>query len=249
MLDAGAVSRKDGLIVRPICWLHISDIHMRVCDAWSQDVVLKAMCEHIQRQRSDGTAADFILATGDIAFSGKTDEYALAATFFNALSTASGVPKERIFCIPGNHDIDRDRQKMCFLGARASLQDQNRTDALLATGEDLETLLKRQESYRRFQNVYFAGQDRTLTDDGLGYVSRLTIEDIRLAIVGFDSAWLAEGGISDHGKLLIGERQAINALTLAQECDDPPHIIVGMSHHPLHLLQEFDRLPVQNRVG
>jgi hypothetical protein len=64
--------------VRPICWLHISDIHMRACDAWSHDVVLKAMCEDIERQRTEGTAADFILATGDLAFSGKTEEYALA---------------------------------------------------------------------------------------------------------------------------------------------------------------------------
>jgi hypothetical protein len=121
---------------------------------------------------------------------------------------------------------------VCFLGARTSLQDQNRVDAILVGGEDLETLLKRQQSYRRFQDTYFTGQDRNSTADGLGYVSRLTIEDVRLAIVGLDSAWLAEGNVTDHGKLLIGERQVINALRLAQECDDPPHIIVGMAHHP-----------------
>ncbi len=158
----------------------------------------------------DGTGAPG--RTGDLAFSGKADDYALAAGFFDALTAASGVPKERIFCIPGNHDIDRDRQKLSFLGARTFLQDQNRTDALLAGGEDLETLLERQENYRRFQNSYFTGQDRTPTADGLGYVSRLTIEDVRLAIVGLDSAWLAQGGVEDHGKLLIGERQLINAI-------------------------------------
>ncbi len=157
--------------MRPIYWLHISDIHARRSDAWSQDVVLTAMCEHIARQRANGTSADFILATGDLAFSGKASEYALAAEFFDALSTASGVPKEHIFCIPGNHDIDRDRQNLCFRGARASLQDQNRIDSMLEAGDDLETLLKRQENYRGFQNSYFKGQDRTQTDDGLSYVS------------------------------------------------------------------------------
>ena len=123
------------------------------------------------------------------------------------------------------------------------LKDQNRIDAVLGTGEELETLLKRQENYRRFQNSYFDRQKRNWTDEKLGYGSPLVIEDIRLAIVGLDSAWLAEGGLSDHGNLLIGEHQAINALKLARESDDVPHIIVGMAHHPFHLLKEFDRRP------
>lgn len=104
--------------MRPICWLHISDIHMSARDAWSQDVVLTAMCGQIKQQRAKGEAADFILVTGDLAFSGKAGEYALVAEFFDALCAASGVPKERMFCVPGNHDIDRDRQILCLLGAR-----------------------------------------------------------------------------------------------------------------------------------
>jgi hypothetical protein len=56
--------------MRSICWLHISDIHMRVSDAWSQDIVLQAMCADIAEQCKEGTIPDFILATGDLAFSG-----------------------------------------------------------------------------------------------------------------------------------------------------------------------------------
>ena len=234
--------------MRPICWLHISDIHLRLDNEWPQDVVLNAMCGNIEKQRSEGIAADFILVTGDIAFSGRSEEYKLAASFFDNLQTASGVAKERIFCIAGNHDIDRDRQKFCFRGARSELRSVGQVDAFLEGGENLETLLKRQQNYRQFQQSYFASQERTLTADGLGYVSRLEIDEIQLAIVGLDSAWLAEGGMDDHGKLFIGERQAINAIKLAQGGEVPPNIIVGMAHHPLHLLQDFDRQPVQNRI-
>lgn len=235
--------------MRAICWLHVSDIHLRACDAWSQDVVLGAMCDRIREQRREGhVTPDFIVATGDIAFSGKSSEYALAADFFDALSAASGVFKDRIFCIPGNHDIDRERQKLCFLGARQSLQNQSKIDELLAGGEDLETLLKRQENYRNFQSTYFSGQGRISTPSGLGYVSRLTVEDVRLAIVGFDSAWLANGGLDDHGKLVVGERQVIDAINLVNDGGDPPHIVIGMAHHPFHLLQEFDRRPITRAI-
>lgn len=232
--------------MRQICWLHISDIHMRVSEAWSHDVVLRVMCEDIARQRGEGTPADFILATGDLAFSGKADEYRLAAEFFDALSAASAVPKGRIFCIPGNHDVDRDRQKMCFEGARHVLQDMSHVDSFLTPGEDFETLLKRQENYRSFLESCFRGQDRVWTPEGLGYVSCVVVDDVRLVIVGLNSAWLAEGGLSDHGKLLLGERQVVDALALAARLD--PHVVIAMAHHPLRLLQEFDRGPVQRRI-
>jgi predicted phosphodiesterase len=204
------------------------------------------MCEDVARKRAGGVLFDFILATGDLAFSGKADEYKLVGELFDALALASGVPKSKIFCIPGNHDIERDRQKMCFRGARGHLESQNRIDLLLSPGDDLETLLRREESYREFQGSYFTGQQRIATDDGLGYVSHFVKDDVQVAILGVDSAWLAEGGIEDHGKLLIGERQMINAIALASQRH--PHIVIGMAHHPFHVLQDFDRRCVQARA-
>ncbi len=233
--------------MRPIRWLHISDIHLSVGTQWSQDVVLEAMRRHIKKQ-AEGTAVDFILLTGDMAYSGKSEEYALVADFLDALCAAAAVPKERVFCVPGNHDIDRDRNQLCFQGARATLQDPGRVDAVLEGGEDLETLLVRQANYRDFQQEYFAGQERTRTSDSLGYVSWLAVEDIRFAIIGLDSAWLAGGGVEDHGKLLVGKRQVIDACSLARQGNESPHIVIAMIHHPLHLLQEFDRRTAMNRV-
>ncbi len=234
--------------MRPIHWLHLSDLHMRERDSWSQDIVLKAMHDHIYKDFSEGIKADFILVTGDLTFSGRATEYRLVEEFFDALSIASRVTKESIYCIPGNHDIDRDRNKLCFEGARKVLQNMSAVDSLLEGQDDLETLATRQENYRRFQEAYFSEQKRIGTEDQLGYVSRITLDDVHIAIVGLNSAWLAEGGLADHGKLLIGERQVINAINLIKKHDQRPHIIIGMAHHPLHLLCEFDRRPVQNRI-
>jgi 3',5'-cyclic AMP phosphodiesterase CpdA len=235
--------------MRCISWLHISDIHMRPRDTWPQQVVMSAMCEDIRAKRPD-RPVDFVLVTGDLAFGGKAEEYDLVGCFLDDLSTASGVPRDHIFCIPGNHDIDRDRQKFCFQGARAALQDSGSTDAFLGSPgtDDFRTLMARQENYRRFQASYFAGQERTSTADDLGYVARLAIDGVRIAIIGLDTAWLANGGIEDHMKLLLGERQILNALSLAIETADPPHIVVAMGHHPLHLLQDFDRRAALRRI-
>jgi predicted phosphodiesterase len=209
--------------------------------------VARALSEDIARRHQNGEEIDFILISGDLAFSGKEDQYALAAAFCDSLCAACDIPKERVFCIPGNHDIDRNKQKLAFLGGR-TLRDQTAIDSLLDPADDVETLLKREANYRAFQLAYFAGQDRTVTSDGLGYVSFLTIDGVTISILGLDSAWLAEGDVGDHGKLLIGERQVLNALDILDGAATPAHVVIGMVHHPLHLLQEFDRYPVQYRL-
>ena len=68
---------------------------------------MRAMCGAISQQRDEGTRFDFVLATGEVAYAGKPQDYRLAAGFFEAVGAASGVPKASIFCVPGNHDIDR----------------------------------------------------------------------------------------------------------------------------------------------
>lgn len=232
--------------MRPVIWLHLSDFHLRDSQAWAQDLVLSAMCKDIERRRADAGVIDFVLATGDLAFAGKAHEYDRAAAFFDEVTRVAGVARERIFCIPGNHDVDRDRQRTCFTGARHILRSQNDIDSFLGSPEELETLLQRQENYRRFQGTYFTGQEKKWTPDGLGYVSAIVVEDLRIAIVGINTAWLSEGGSSDHGRLLAGERQVIDALVIASKAD--AHLVIAMGHHPLHLLNDFDRRPVQRRI-
>jgi hypothetical protein len=232
--------------MRAVTWLHISDFHLCDSQAWAQDVVLPALCKDIERQRERADTIDFVLATGDLAFAGKAGEYERAAAFFDEFVRVAGVPRERIFCVPGNHDVDRDRQKMCFAGARHLLQSENEIDVFLGSPEEVAALLQRQAHYYRFQESYLPTQDRVWTADRLGYVSLVTVEDLRIAIVGLNTAWLAEGGLSDHGKLLAGERQIIDALRIADEAR--PHVLIAMGHHPFRLLNHFDARPVQRRI-
>ena len=146
--------------MRPITWLQISDFHLRDSQAWAQDVVLSAMCKDIARHRHAVGTIDFVLATGDLAFAGKANEYERASAFFDEVVKVAGISHDRIFCIPGNHDVDRDRQKMCFAGARHVLRSQNEIDNFLGSPEELATLLLRQEHFHKFQDTYFSGQTR-----------------------------------------------------------------------------------------
>ncbi len=233
-------------MIPTINWLHISDIHLRIGQEWQQRHVLKALQEGIKKYVFNGHAISFILVSGDLAYSGSEKEYLLAEQFISELSDFAMVPRELIFCIPGNHDVERNKQKLAFRGARQQLQNQSEIDSLLADGDELNTLLLRINNYKRFQEKVFARQERKYTDSKLSYVSSFSVNDVKFSIIGLNTAWLSEGDITDNGKLLIGERQIIDSIELAKK--ENPNIMISMGHHPFHLLHECDRITVQLKV-
>src|SRR2546426_4288173 len=91
-----------------VTWLHISDFHIRGGDPYDRDVVLRTLIKSANKFRERGRAPDLIFATGDIAYSGKPDQYELATRFFDDLLKATGLQRRNLYVIPGNHDADRD---------------------------------------------------------------------------------------------------------------------------------------------
>ena len=232
--------------MRPLTWLHISDFHFREEERWAQNTVLRSMLDDIQRRCDGGLEVDFVLVTGDLAYSGDVSQYALAGLFLSDLSTTANLPSRMIFCVPGNHDVKRDYQKACFLGARQLLQSENEIYTFLADRAERQTLLLRQRHYIEFQEEFFSDQHRTRTEDNLGYVSTIEIDDLRIAILGINSSWLSEGGPDDERRLLIGELQVENAINIA--ADSHPHLTISMQHHPFDYLKRFDQRTTQNRL-
>jgi hypothetical protein len=219
---------------------------MREAEDEARQAVLSTMLEDISRRNAAGPTVDFIVATGDLAFSGKSAEYKLVAEFLDTMVASIGIPPDRVFCVPGNHDVQRERSKMCFAGARGTIRSEGDVYKFLRDDDDRTVLLRRQDDYRAFEACFLGGQDREYTEDRLGYVSKIEIDDLRIAIIGLNSSWLSEGGAEDEGRLLIGESQVRGAIDIAR--GHLPHVVLSLQHHPFDLLQRFDRRSVQRRV-
>ena len=232
--------------MRVVRWLHISDLHMREGENAQRRAVLSAMLEDIRGRSAMAGQLDFVVATGDLAFSGRPSEYELVAEFLEGLAASVGLSRNMIFCVPGNHDVQRERSKMCFRGAREALENESDVYGFLADDAERDALLLRQEDYRAFEAGFLQGQEKEYTEDGLGYVSMVEVDDLRIAIMGLNSSWLSEGGATDEGKLVIGESQAKSAIDMAK--GHSPHVVLGLQHHPFDLLRRFDRRPVQHRM-
>ena len=56
-----------------------------------------------------GCAADGVIVTGDIAFSGQVHQYEMAAHWLASLTDAIGCDRTDVQLVPGDHDVDRKK--------------------------------------------------------------------------------------------------------------------------------------------
>lgn len=228
-----------------ITWLHLSDLHLRRGREWSQDVVLASLLRDIEARYSVQDKPDLLFVTGDVAFSGKEEEYKLAGDFFRILVNKVGIPAERVFVVPGNHDIDRDVEEDAFVGGRRTLTNGSEVERFFDNVGRRKTIFSRQKAFRNFANLVMQAPGAY---DETNYFHRSVVRlgPIRIRVMLIDTSWLAAGGEADVGRILVGERQVIDC---ARE-DDPAvaSFTFAIMHHPFSWIAEFEQRAVENRV-
>ena len=227
-------------------WLHLSDFHFRADrDSFSQDVSTDEIKRDIPSRLSSEFPLQFVAITGDIAFSGRTSEYDIAVDFFESLANAVGLGLNRFFLVPGNHDVDRSRCPYLYKGVMRGLTSQQSVDDFLGSEAEKANLMERQAAFRTFQDQLYLATTANKTEEGLARVRALDVEGLRVCIIELNSAWLS-GSDDRAGNLIIGERQMINALELAEQ--HRPRLIIALSHHPIQWISEFDQMSCEGRL-
>jgi formylglycine-generating enzyme required for sulfatase activity len=221
-----------------LTWLHLSDLHFRPGErhTWDENIVLRALLNDVQeRITSDGLRPAFIAVSGDIAFSGKAEEYDLARRFFDELLETTGLTKDRLLVVPGNHDVDRSTITWGAVAIASSLDNRQAIDEVLANAVDRRLLFRRLSAYADFINDYLASH-LTFDDEHYFYVKPLDLVGQRVAVLGLNSAWLSASD-EDRGRLALGERQVRQALEASRDAE----LRIALLHHPFDWLREFDR--------
>lgn len=147
--------------------LNVSDIHFRApyClmpDTDPDQPYRSRMFQDLREQVRVHGDVGAILIAGDVAFKGDPAEYKVAESWIHELVDATNCHLERVFVIPGNHDVDRR-----VIGASLATRNaqnaiirsapRNRENELRAQFEDAETgraLLKPLEAYNEFARVF-----------------------------------------------------------------------------------------------
>ena len=205
--------------------LHISDIHALTKDELQLKIRADKLMDDIQSQEID---FDILIVSGDIAFSGKPEEYELASKLFlDPIRKRLNIPTRRTFIAPGNHDVDRSLiNEIENAGLQSICRDSdkaNREIAKLAKGSS------RQIGFNNFLKAKY-DIDHCLTHNKI-----LDIKGIPIGISVLNSAWLCTDD-QDKGKLYITEEQ----VNRSADAIDAAHIKIAVIHHPQTWLNESD---------
>ncbi len=217
----------------PIRFLHVSDVHLRPAKRYEQDRVLRGLVEFLERDRAQ-FPLDLVFVTGDLAQAGKAEEYALVVELLKKLMSVTGVTPERMFVVPGNHDVDRDV-------GRWLLRTLGKDEEAIAFFEDAQSRtfhLKKLDAYATSMRGLLGGGRPLGLAVGEDAVELVEVRGARLAVASFNSAWFAQGD-DDRGKLWLGEPSVNRAGQRVADLEAP--FAVALMHHPLDELHEIER--------
>jgi predicted MPP superfamily phosphohydrolase len=219
-----------------LTFIHLSDIHFSSGDNGSQfdqnQRIRRALLDDLSTRPADGSGFDALLVTGDIAYSGKKEEYESAKGWLDQVYKRTGLSMKRTYVVPGNHDVDRSHVQPTF-PLWASHEDIRRAANSVHWCAAIETQLKRDPSH------LLLAPFRTYNDFAQGCGCQTTAEDLAwsldfplplelgfmVRLRGLNSALISDAADAPS-KLLVSEFQTTKLSA------DSGVINVVLCHHP-----------------
>lgn len=235
----------------PIRFLHISDIHLLALGESSPLDLNRRFRDALELDVRDYVAEtgsiDAILIGGDIAASGQEHQYNVAIAWIERLCGIVSCSHNDVFCVPGNHDVERSAAKRNGLVRVA--EEVLRTcpteeidgylGTILASDAGASEFLSRLDNYHEFAAHYDCG----VTPEHYCWKRRLRndLDGRPVMLVGLNSALVSSDAdprvlpCEDRQKLVLGKGQAyLHA--------DDESIVIALTHHPLCWLRDADEV-------
>jgi predicted phosphodiesterase len=240
-----------------INWLHLSDWHQRG-NEFDRKVVAKKMIDDIKtRKKIDEQleAIDFIVFSGDIAFSGEKAQFQLANDLLIKPLRESVGKEVPIYYVPGNHDIQRSAVLNIPPEMARTLASENNSqiEQLLQDSRTIEHFNKPLANFYEFARKQGCRYHRRK----LYYVDTIVKDGRKVGIACLNTAWLSarsniqprspekEKEFWDRGVLRTTEAQLHNALEDLGKTD----LTIAVMHHPLHWLEETEQAKAEQTIG
>ncbi|MGV8174961.1 MAG: metallophosphoesterase family protein, partial [Methanothrix sp.] len=225
-----------------ITWLHLSDWHQKGID-FDRRVVRDALIRDIEKRTDINFALskiDFIVFSGDMAFSGKPEEYTAAKVeLLEPILKAAGLSPDKLFVVPGNHDLDRNKLDIVLKGLLKLLDPYEQVKEWLDDGTSRVKVLEPFQAFTDFVTDY-----THLEHPNYASTKELVVDGKRVALLGINSAWTCGRDNDDKGSVFIGEPQIYDSLKKILNAD----IKIAVIHHPFDWLNRTDFNHVRDRL-
>jgi hypothetical protein len=235
-------------IATTLTWVHLSDLHLcQPKTGWDSHRVLRPLLEDLRHMRqAHGLRPDFVFFTGDLAFgqigrnAGETlaDQFDDGHTFLESVRTAfvPHVPRENVFVVPGNHDVDRSHHSPALATWLDAQRDPMAITELIRKGSgDWPHFMKRLAAYGAFLERH--SYAHLIADpERLVYAQERDVRGVKVGIAGLNSAWTC-GRDDEKSHLWLGGDWQIGHVT-SQMAN--AQVRIALIHHPANWFSEFE---------
>ncbi len=222
-----------------LTWLHLSDWHQKGTE-FDREIVLEALLNDITRRADISQSlaeVDFIVFSGDLASSGKPEEYQTAKEkLLDPILDATVLKPNRLFIVPGNHDLDRDELKLFSSDLQKPIESEAQTKEWLTDERKRRKLQDLFWAFTKFVTGYTGQKSPDYADSCFW-----SINGKNISIRGLNSALGCGRKEIEKGYLIIGEPQIRESAKGLAEAD----IKIAVLHHPLDWLEEYDFIRIE----
>ena len=226
--------------------LHISDFHFTKKKKRDQEIVVDALVVDLAQLCIGHRRPDMIVFTGDLVQAGGVDSHDDAYDFvINRVAKATGCGDERIFIVPGNHDLSwecLEANEVAHKDWQSQIGESYEAAGLNARFEGKQFDLPTHDKFRNFwelESYLRAGEQCNERKLKNAFVSVDYIAPLNIDFVSFNTAVLSAGGHklfgSDQGRLAIPEYASLDVIKVLT----PGSLRVFATHHPLSWLSEL----------
>lgn len=217
--------------------LHLSDIHIKTDQDWilSKGANIGA-CTF--SALPDATMV-LIIVSGDIAFSGKAEQYTAAFRFLESVRSTVKAEKEipiHFVLCPGNHDCDfalsNNTRTLTLNGVRSDPSQFD--DSVLETGAAI------QAAYREFAGSLYSPSE-TRVGDYIWTTHRFTVEGKEITVDSINVAWCSNLH-EEPGSLIFPHER------YASRLNEVSDLRISVLHHPLNWFGQSSYRPFRELV-
>lgn len=206
-------------------WLHLSDLHS-YCNGIKTKVMRDALINEVEELNNE-EKFDFIIITGDI--SDKNSGYDLAEEFILDLIYKIDIAKERVFIIPGNHDVSRNipdnREQIVKKLWESGILDEE------SESNNISLLIDAQNNFfTTYKNIL----GRDYPEENIHFVEKV-IEGVN--IIHLNTSWMCYDSNVEDGRIHVGLNNVYKSLERINNEDF--NIVIG--HHRLEDLNSQER--------
>lgn len=214
-------------------FIHLTDFHLKSANpSREHKKLIEALFTDLENYVDKNTLLFF---TGDFSDKFKVNFTDFSKLIFIPIIEKFPILKNRIFFVPGNHDLDRTKIDVTDKMLKSQiLADKNSREEIYNKYDNSGN--KGLEDYEQFARGFYKDYDGAKLLSNYGNSFKILINNHNIGISCLNSAWLCFDD-NDKGNLLLLENQLSNSLNFIDDC----YLKIALIHHPLDFIHESEQ--------